>query len=111
MNGVLIEGILKRRGAENAEEVFQKELCGLCDSAFPICKTPVAPNQPINLRNLVQKYEYPIRGNTFVDLDSQGLHRPTPPGSASKRKLKEPERGALSSPRNQNWETTNIVNF
>ena len=57
-----MEGILKRRGAENAEEVFQKELCGLCDSAFPICKTPVSLNQPINFRKLVQKYELPIRG-------------------------------------------------
>ena len=68
-----MEGILKRRGAENAEEVFQKELCGLCDSAFPICKTPIAPNQPISFRKLVQKYESPIRGNTFVDIDSQGF--------------------------------------
>jgi len=29
-----MDGILKRRGAENAEEVLRKELCVLCDSAF-----------------------------------------------------------------------------
>ena len=42
-----MEGILKRRGAENAEEVFQKELCGLCDSAFPILQNSRSsqPNQ------------------------------------------------------------------
>ena len=28
------QGIVKRRGAESAEEVFPKELCVLCDSAF-----------------------------------------------------------------------------
>ena len=54
-----MKGILKRRSAENAEEVFQKELCGLCDSAFPICKTSEDPNQPMNFRKLVQKYDSP----------------------------------------------------
>jgi len=29
-----MDGILKRRGAENAEEVLRKELCVLCDSTF-----------------------------------------------------------------------------
>ena len=43
-----MEGILKRKGAENAEEVFQKKLCGLCESAFPICPSKKLPtNQPI----------------------------------------------------------------
>ena len=55
-----MKGILKRRGAENAEEVGQKELCGLCDSAFPICKTSEDPNQPMNFRKLVQKYDSPF---------------------------------------------------
>ena len=37
-----MEGILKRKGAENAEEVFQKKLCV---SNLPLKK---ATNQPAN---------------------------------------------------------------
>ena len=42
-----MEGILKRRGAENAEEVFQKEL-GSATTLRVYLQTPVGTNQSRN---------------------------------------------------------------